>query len=328
VISSSSGGIIGRIEGFNLFSSLEHDVDSLFSRPQVQTYTCSGNFAASNVVDGTLAARGCPDIYLSNSSNAFIEIILPNPSQVSSITIYNRSDNNFNSYLASGYCVYLYDSSGNELFVSSPLSSELSQTINVTGIASSYLNMNQFNVIPDKLFIGTSISGTSAATIQDCEASCSSTLECTGATYLSLGDANGDCILMKDGKINDLYQGMPSNGSWNAIENKTAKALDELNRMNTVLTDLNNEIMQLYQNNDFMKNEMSEVHETSRVLEENYRQLMEEKQKIAETQEVYNSVERQFGDEYTTVKQSSYQFYLWMVIAILATILAIKMYVF
>jgi hypothetical protein len=121
---------------------------------------------------------------------------------------------------------------------------------------------------------------------------------------------------------------MPSNGSWSAIENKIAKAVTQLDGMNNALIDLNNEIIQIYKNNNFMSRDMKELHATSLILEDNYRKLFEEKEKIASTLQVYKSADRQFSEEYITVEQSSYQFYLWMVIAILAAILAVKMYVF
>jgi hypothetical protein len=87
-------------------------------------------------VDGVEASRGHPAQYHSNGGNAFFQIELSSPSQIASVTIYNRADC-CQGRLASGYRVRLLDSQGNAVFTSEPLNAEAKQVIKVTGPAGS-----------------------------------------------------------------------------------------------------------------------------------------------------------------------------------------------
>jgi hypothetical protein len=86
----------------------------------------------SNAVDGVEQARDHPREYHSSADrNAFFQVELDNPSNVSSVTVYNRKDCCSNR-MASGHKIYLLDSNKKVLFESNNLNGELKQTINIS----------------------------------------------------------------------------------------------------------------------------------------------------------------------------------------------------
>jgi hypothetical protein len=90
----------------------------------------------STAVDGVEASRGHPSEFVSTGGNAFYQIELSSPSQVASVTIYNRADC-CQDRLATGYRVKLLDSQGNVVFTSNPLNNSAKQVIQITGPAGS-----------------------------------------------------------------------------------------------------------------------------------------------------------------------------------------------
>ena len=97
------------------------------------TTSSSGNWGAGSserlAIDGTQAARPFPAEYHSNNKGAFFQVTLPQPTKLSSITIYNRSDCCQDRLV--GYKVSLLDSNNTVLFTSGPLKADNVQTIPV-----------------------------------------------------------------------------------------------------------------------------------------------------------------------------------------------------
>jgi hypothetical protein len=104
------------------------------------TTSSSGNWGSGSsekaAIDGTQASRPFPAEYHSKDKNAFFQVTLANPTQISSITIYNRAD--CCQQRLAGYKISLLDSNNNVLFTSSPLTADTVQTISVN-LASSVL---------------------------------------------------------------------------------------------------------------------------------------------------------------------------------------------
>jgi hypothetical protein len=97
------------------------------------TTSSSGNWGSGSyeraAIDGTQAARPFPSEYHSNNKNAFFQVALAQPTRLSSITVYNRSDCCQQRLI--GYKISLLDSNNNILFTSNPLTGELVQTVSV-----------------------------------------------------------------------------------------------------------------------------------------------------------------------------------------------------
>ena len=84
----------------------------------------------SAAVDGVESARGHPGEYHSNGPNAWFEVDLGTPTQISTVEVYNRADCCQNR-MGSGYKIKLLDENRNVFFTSDNLTGELVQTIKV-----------------------------------------------------------------------------------------------------------------------------------------------------------------------------------------------------
>jgi len=89
-------------------------------------FCCDGN--EFKAVDGVESARGHPNEFHSNGGNAFFEIDLGAPVEISTVTIYNRADC-CQGRLASGYKVKLLDAARNVVFTGNNLNGDSSQTV-------------------------------------------------------------------------------------------------------------------------------------------------------------------------------------------------------
>ena len=85
--------------------------------------------AERKAIDGVQMARPHPSLYHSSSQNAFFQVALAQPTKLSSVTIYNRSDCCQSRMV--GYKVSLLDANKNVLFTSSPLTADNVQTISI-----------------------------------------------------------------------------------------------------------------------------------------------------------------------------------------------------
>ena len=101
----------------------------------------------SAAVDGVEASRNHPHEYHSNAGRAAFLVILDKPTQVTSVTVYNRADC-CQDRMASGYRIMLTNEKGEALFNSANLTAAAKQTITITGPAAGpaapivYANVN------------------------------------------------------------------------------------------------------------------------------------------------------------------------------------------
>jgi len=85
-------------------------------------------------VDGAEASRGHPNEYHSSGGNAVFQVVLDKPTQVTSVTVYNRADC-CQGRMGSGYKIYLLNEKGEVVFTSANLTGEAKQIIPITGPA-------------------------------------------------------------------------------------------------------------------------------------------------------------------------------------------------
>jgi hypothetical protein len=94
----------------------------------VGTYVWGG--APTNPVDGVENARAFPSVYHSCSErNGYYMVVLDSPTTISSVTVYNRTDNL--ARLGTGFAVVLLDENRNVIFESKKLNSDAKQVISI-----------------------------------------------------------------------------------------------------------------------------------------------------------------------------------------------------
>jgi hypothetical protein len=220
---------------------------------------------------------------------------------------------------------------GNELFVSDPLTSALSQTITVTGDASTYVNPGNFTTVDNSYLNfdeGNVLGYEEGYTAGQCEALCSSNPNCSGAGFFKMTESNAGICYALSGNIGPPVQIPPTAGlEYTTYINKTARDAAHLDTLNQELMDLNEQIKEVYNNNNFMQIEMSEVTKTSNVLDENYRKLLIEKEKIAELMKERDYLSEDLSDQNDAAKQGNFAFFFWLILAIVAIIVAIRVFV-
>lgn len=123
-----------RLEGGNDFINFSQlvitDINGINIAPRgVATSSGAGFWTKdSTAIDGVEASRGHPNEYHSSTNvNAFYQVMLQQPSQVTSVTVYNRAD--CCEWRMAGFKIVAYDDRMNILFKSSPLTSAAKQVI-------------------------------------------------------------------------------------------------------------------------------------------------------------------------------------------------------
>jgi hypothetical protein len=143
--SPGSGGLVkyvklaGGSSYINLAQIVIKDKNGYNVAPNGTTSSSGAGYDTSErkAIDGTERARPHPSMYHSTGQNAFFQVALSKPTQISSVTVYNRSDCCQDRMV--GYKVYLYDSNNNLLFTSSPLTANNVQTVSINLPTSSSL---------------------------------------------------------------------------------------------------------------------------------------------------------------------------------------------
>jgi len=143
--SPGSGGLVkyvklaGGSSYINLAQIVIKDKNGYNVAPNGTTSSSGAGYDTSErrAIDGTERARPHPSMYHSTGQNAFFQVALSKPTQISSVTVYNRSDCCQDRMV--GYKVYLYDSNNNLLFTSNPLTANNVQTVSINLPTSSSL---------------------------------------------------------------------------------------------------------------------------------------------------------------------------------------------
>ncbi len=192
-----------------------------------------------------------------------------------------------------------------------------------TNVGSNYLlkliPQNNLTNIKGQVFWGSGPinSNTNVTTVNDCEALCSSTNKCSGATFnisnntCSLRTGEGDLVSSSD----DNYAIIPEN----------IKYLNTLKQLNKRLTDINKQIIQLINQNKPFYNTLSEKeNERSNLLNQNYEQLNYEQIKIAKFLQDSEDLDEAQNQGNITTNKNYYKFILLLIILIVCIVILLK----
>jgi len=192
----------------------------------------------------------------------------------------------------------------------------------IAGLQTMNKDSNSFVVIPGFAYWGTSkISEGSVTSADECKALCSSNKLCQGAIFNS---TKSFCWVR--GGQSSLTAGIPGD---NAIISQTKQNIINLDSINQELIDINNKIIEIYKNNPNLQQTDIVILSSSGIsLEDTYSMLNLEKQKINNLLDEYNDINKEYRNQSISVEQHSFNFYLWLVVAIFAFVIAVKMFVF
>lgn len=188
----------------------------------------------------------------------------------------------------------------------------------VTDYISSINNQqNTLVSIQGMAYVGTGSAGQSTAnTLQDCEAACSSNSSCAGATFIS-----GKCNLRTgDSSV------IPSSNDSYAIISKSKQLLMNTEDLNAQLLMLNKEITNKINNTQpVYDNLIVENNEKSQELIQNYRELEIERENIAKLLEQYETLDITENENQTYTNTNYYFYILLIALAIVVIFLLFKL---
>jgi len=162
--------------------------------------------------------------------------------------------------------------------------------------------------IQGQAFNGTGSAGqSSATTLQDCIASCSNSDTCTGATFIS----NKCEIRTGDSPI------VPSSNNSYAIIPKGKQLLLNMENINQQLLDVNKELVGKIQISEPAYNQQSsETTSKNQELIQNYQNLIQEREKIAEILNQYETLDNTDNENQIKITQNYYSYILLFILAI------------
>jgi ATP-dependent Zn protease len=174
-----------------------------------------------------------------------------------------------------------------------------------------------FATIPDFSFIGNNIDTMNNSSLSNCQNSCLNNENCSGATFIN---NSNNCILSSgEGNIVNTPQST-------AIIQQSIFYSYKLQQINTKLTDINRQIMDINNNNynDFKNNQQQQTQEKDKLLNNNYQVLANERieiEKMIRQFETLNTAQNE-GD---ILVSSNYFIYISLtIITILLVFLLIK----
>lgn len=162
--------------------------------------------------------------------------------------------------------------------------------------------------IQGQAFNGTGSAGqSSATTLQDCIASCSNSDTCTGATFI----LNKCEIRTGDSPI------VPSSNNSYAIIPKGKQLLLNMENINQQLLDVNKELVGKIQMSEPAYNQQSsETTSKNQELIQNYQNLIQEREKIAEILNQYETLDNTDNENQIKITQNYYSYILLFILAI------------
>jgi hypothetical protein len=172
------------------------------------------------------------------------------------------------------------------------------------------LNMNNENLVymQGYAYNGTGTSGESrSVNLQDCIASCSTTKNCTGATFVS-----NQCLLRTgDSPI------VPSTENSYAIVPESVKLLYEMESINQELISVNKKITDLINNaQPLYKSETSQRFEQQKILLRNYEELQQEREKILGLLKEYENLDNTQSNDKIMINRNYFIYILLLILAI------------
>jgi hypothetical protein len=147
---------------------------------------------------------------------------------------------------------------------------------------------------------------------------CSSNKLCTGANFNSISKV---CNLRKgDGKIVDTLA-----SSHNAIVTKSRQQLDNLDKINSHLISLSEQMIAINRRiNPSVNENESTLVTNNTVLIKNNSELLAEQVKIKNMLNEFNDIEQNYNNQTLIVDKNNARYYLWLIITIVALILTSK----
>lgn len=159
-----------------------------------------------------------------------------------------------------------------------------------------------------------------SATVQECSASCASTAGCSGATFNATDSAQPMCWL-RSGDA-DITGGKDSDY---AIVPKGKQLLMIVQKINMRLSDINQRIQMITKNSQEMYDSQSPDRKTNMAeLARQYIQLNEEREKINNTINDYQTLDQQQVEGDLTANKNYYSFLLLLILAIFTIFLLYK----
>jgi hypothetical protein len=175
------------------------------------------------------------------------------------------------------------------------------------------INAPPMTTMPGKAFWGSgSASVTAGGTVEQCQAMCSSTTNCSGATYNPTAYGQPMCFLRTgDGQV------VPALDSDIAIIPEAQKYLLIIESINNKLISTNQQIQNVINQSQPIYNSMkTEGQEQNKELIQNYMKLVVEREKIAETLKSYEDLDKSEQEGQMRVTQKHYSYILLSIIAI------------
>jgi hypothetical protein len=174
--------------------------------------------------------------------------------------------------------------------------------------------------IPGKVFWGSGQTGNPSVsvggTVEQCQALCSSTTNCSGATYNPTAYAQPMCWLRSGDS--DITSGKESDY---AIVSKGSQLLLIIQKINMRLSDINQQIRTLTQNNQEIYGSQTSDRKTNMAeLARQYIQLNEEREKINNTINDYQTLDQQQIQGDLTANKNYYSFVLLLILAVVIII--------
>jgi hypothetical protein len=164
------------------------------------------------------------------------------------------------------------------------------------------------------------IAQNNSATLQECTASCAMTNGCTGATFNATDSAKPMCWLRSGDS--DITSGKESDY---AIVSKGSQLLLIIQKINMRLSDINQQIRTLTQNNQEIYGSQTSDRKTNMAeLARQYIELNEEREKINNTINDYQTLDQQQIQGDLTANKNYYSFVLLLLLAIITIFVLYK----
>jgi len=185
---------------------------------------------------------------------------------------------------------------------------------------------NQYKILRGNAFWGTGYVGsqsvyTNINSPSDCQALCSKTTGCTGATFNQNNNGMNSCFLRSgDGSL------VPTNLNDYAIVPLTKTYLLNMKNLNKLLTEINDKILNIIETKGKNMYNLEEVKRSvnGKDLQENYNKLIKEREEIEYKLNSFQDVEEQENNSELITNSNYMTYVLLLIIAILCIYIFIK----
>ena len=157
------------------------------------------------------------------------------------------------------------------------------------------------------------------STVDDCSALCSSTPNCTGATFNNTHHGRNICFL-RSGDASPI----PALTDDYAIIQESKMYLNKIRNLNTRLTNLNNQILQAINTADPLYNQQTNKRSQQMILlNENYNRLLEERDKVDDKLREFDDLDEKNNNNTILISKNYYSYMFLVVLVIISIIILI-----